>query len=283
MANTFNYESNIVSLESEYNRYSVSRIIENPLQDLLEIELPMQIPQNGYFVELTLYSLANNAVVFNTTIDSISNPNAVNIVTLNYPNLSVRRLMFIDFSKITTEIPDGRFEAVFNFFVSRIGTSTIKPLTLTKISPSRTEVELQLSPEYKTVQSASILTDFAKPQINYTWALKAMQYICNQTQSFDKNIPTDQTPLSFDIVKQFLPPTVTAQLNNPNTSGIFTSSVQLSTQTLLNNTYNQALQSIQAQIAQNVVFTDTKLMEIFSASLGTAYTTLVQNTRYTIL
>lgn len=282
MPNTFNYASNTAILENQYSRYSVSRIIENPLQDLLEIELPLE-NQETYFIEMTLYSLANNSVVFNTRIDPTNNDEVVKTVTLTYPDTSVRRLLVIDFSKVIADIPDGRFEAVFNFFTPKIGNSVISPLTLTKISPSGTEVELQLLPEYKTQESASILTDFASPQINHAWVLQAMQYICNQTQSLDTNIPTDQTALSFGIIQQFLPTAVSAQLNNPNTSGVFTSSLQLSTQTLLNNTYNYATQSIQTYISENVVFTDKTLIEILSSSLSTAYANYAQNTRYTLL
>jgi len=282
MANNFIYASDVTALKEKYNRYSVSRIIENPLQGLLETELPMPI-QNEYFVEITLYSLANNTVVFNATIDPTTNPEIIKVVTLSYPDASVRRLMIVDFSKTLPDLPDGRFEVVWNFFVPRVGNAATKPLTLTKISPSRTEVELQLLPEYKTPESASALVDFAAPQINYTWALKAMQYLCNQTQSLDPNIPTDTTAQSFDIIEQFLPITVVTTLNDPNVSEDFTASIKMSTQQLLNATYNYASQSIQVGIQNNVAFTDERLISIFSSSLSTAYSNYVQNIQYTLL
>lgn len=282
MANTFNYASDITALQNEYTRFSVSRIIENPLQGLLEVEIPMPI-QTEYFVELTLYSLANNAVVFNATINPADDVNILKVVTLSYPDQSVRRLLAIDFSKTLPNLPDGRFEVVLNFFVPQIGTATTKPLTLTKISPSRTELELQLLPQFKTAESASVLKDFASPQINYTWAIKAMQYLCNQTQSFDPNIPTDKTPLSFDIITEFLPSAVSDALTDPNTSSEYTASIQLSTQQLLNATYNYATQSMQLAISEGATFTDERLITIFSSSLGTAYNNYVQNIRYTLL
>lgn len=282
MANTFNYASNITALQNEYTRFSVSRIIENPLQELLEMEVPMPI-QTEYFVELTLYSLANNAVVFNATIDPTDDVEILKVVTLSYPDGSVRRLLVIDFSKTLPNLPDGRFEVVLNFFVPRIGTATVKPLTLTKISPSGTELELQLAPQFKTPGSASILKEFAAPQINHTWALKAMQYLCNQSQSFDQNIPTDQTPLSFNIISEFLPTVVSNTLADANTSGQYTASIQLSTQQLLNATYNYATQSMEVAISEGTRFTDERLIAIFSSSLSTAYNNYVQNIRYTLL
>jgi hypothetical protein len=282
MANTFNYTSEITAIKNQFNRYSVSRVIEHPLDELLEVEVPMPI-QNEYFVEITLYSLANNAVVFNATIDPSSNSDIIKVVTLSYPDASVRRLMFIDFSKTLPDMPDGRFETVLNFFVPKIGNATTKPLTLTRISPSRTEVQLQLRPEFKTAVSASLLTNFALPQINYTWAVKAMQYLCNQTQSLDPNIPTDTTPMSYDIISQFLPTTVSTTLNNPDVDDQYTASIKTSTQQLLNTTYNYATQSMQLAIQNNVVFTDQLLVTIFSSSLSTAYNNYVQNVRYTLL
>jgi hypothetical protein len=282
MANTFNYASDTTSLRNQYNRYSVSRVIEHPLDELLEVEVPMPI-QNEYFVEITLYSLANNAVVFNATIGPSSNSDIIKVVTLSYPDASVRRLMFIDFSKTLPDMPDGRFETVLNFFVPKIGNAATKPLTLTRISPSRTEVQLQLRPEFKTAASASLLTNFALPQINYTWAMKAMQYLCNQTQSLDPNIPTDTTPMSYDIISQFLPTTVSTTLNNPDVDDQYTASIKTSTQQLLNTTYNYATQSMQLAIQNNAIFTDQLLITIFSSSLSTAYTNYVQNVRYTLL
>lgn len=284
MSNTFNYETNVTRLKDSYNKFSVSRIISNPLDSLLETELPASLPET-FIVEITLYSLANNNVVFNTKVDNQTDPTLFTVTTLQYPDGTSRRLVFIDFSKLplSIEVPDGRFEVVLNFYVPEIGNATTSSLILNKISPSRTEVEVKLAPQYRTPQSASLLTTFASPQINAQWALDALKYICNQTQSLNPNIPTDQTALSFDIVQEFLPTVISTQLNNPNTSGDFTSSVKVSTQALLNSTYNYASQSIQTYISRKVVFTDKVLFEILSSSLSTAYRNSPQNAEYTLL
>lgn len=284
MSNTFNYETNVTRLKDSYNKFSVSRIIANPLDSLLETELPASFPET-FIVEITLYSLANNNVVFNTKVDNQTDPTLFTVTTLQYPDGTSRRLVFIDFSKLplSIEVPDGRFEVVLNFYVPEIGNATTSSLVLNKISPSRTEVEVKLAPQYRTPQSASLLTTFASPQINAQWALDALKYICNQTQSLNPNIPTDQTALSFDIVQEFLPTVISTQLNNPNTSGDFTSSVKVSTQALLNSTYNYASQSIQTYISRKVVFTDKVLFEILSSSLSTAYRNSPQNAEYKLL
>lgn len=267
MSKLRNYESDILQLETKYDRYTVSRIIENSFDDLLEVEVPSGIP-NNFFVEINLYSYANNQLVFNTTVYNSQTAGIFNVTTLQYSDSSVRRLMFVDFSKILDPFPDGRFELVLNFFVPEIGSNEAKPLVLNTISPSRTEVELKLTPEYRTTLSASQLVNFASPEISREWVLEALKYICNQTQSLNTNIPTDQTVLSFDILQEFLPTSESIKLNNPNIDGLYTESVKRSTQDILNKTYTRASASIQTYPAQQLRFTDKMLVNIISSSLS---------------
>lgn len=269
MSKIRNYESNIFQLDSQYERYTVSRIVETPRDDLLQIEVPTQLPSN-FFVEMHIYSYANNQLVFSTTTSDLQNSQIFSVTTLQYlQDSSIRRLLFIDFSKILQPFPDGRFELVINFFSPEIGNSLTKPLSLTTISPSRTEVELKLTPEYRTPQSASQLRNFALPQINSTWALEAVKYICNQSQSFNPNIPTDKTPLTFDIIQEFLPVSESIKLNNPNVAGFYTQSIKVSTQTLLNSIYTRASASI-VQYPVQTRFTNELLVSILSSSIGQA-------------
>lgn len=270
MANVFNYASNLVELNDAYNRYTVSRIVTNPIEDLLELEIPADVQQN-YFVEMTLYSFADNSIVFNRTINPIDNQDIFKVVTLSYPDASVRRLLVVDFSKIPELVlPDGRFEAVFNFFNPEVGSATTKPLTITRISPSRTEIEVKLTPEHRTPESASLLTTFASPQINSKWILDTFKYMCNQTQSLNTNIPTDTTLLTFDIIQSFLPVSESTTLSNPNTAAALTQSVKQNTQQLLNNTYLYASKSLQDGVFSQSRFTNEMIVNIFSSSLGKA-------------
>jgi len=271
MANTFNYETNIARLKDSYNKFSVSRIISNPLDNLLETEIPASFPEI-FIVEITLYSLANNSVVFNTKIDNQVEPRLFTVTTLQYSDGTSRRLVFIDFSKLplSIEVPDGRFEVVLNFYLPEIGNATTSSLILNRISPSRTEVEVKLAPQYKTPQSASLLTTFASPQINAQWALDALKYICNQSQSLNPNIPTEKTALTFDIVEQFLPVTTVTALNNPSTLPTFTASIKNTTQAILNGTYNYASASLATQLNQTTRVTDTIFYAIVSSSLSKA-------------
>ncbi len=271
MSKIRNYESNIFQLENQYERYSVSRIVETPRDDLLQLEVPTELPSN-FFVEMHIYSYANNQLVFSTTTSDLQNNEVFSVTTMQYlQDSSIRRLLFINFSKILQPFPDGRFELVINFFSPEIGNPLTKPLSLTTISPSRTEVELKLTPEYRTPQSASQLRNFALPQINSTWALDAVKYVCNQSQSFNTNIPTDKTPLTFDIIQEFLPALESIKLNNPNVAGVYTQSIKVSTQTLLNSIYTNASASI-IQYPTETRFTNQLLMNILSSSISRAIT-----------
>ena len=271
MSKIRNYESNIFQLENQYERYSVSRIVETPRDDLLQLEVPTELPSN-FFVEMHIYSYANNQLVFSTTTSDLQNNEVFSVTTMQYlQDSSIRRLLFINFSKILQPFPDGRFELVINFFSPEIGNPLTKPVSLTTISPSRTEVELKLTPEYRTPQSASQLRNFALPQINSTWALDAVKYVCNQSQSFNTNIPTDKTALTFDIIQEFLPASESIKLNNPNVAGVYTQSIKVSTQTLLNSIYTNASASI-IQYPTETRFTNQLLMNILSSSISRAIT-----------
>lgn len=271
MSNTFNYETNVTRLKDSYNKFSVSRIISNPLDSLLETELPASLPET-FIVEITLYSLANNNVVFNTKVDNQTDPTLFTVTTLQYPDGTLRRLVFIDFSKLplSIEVPDGRFEVVLNFYVPEIGNATTSSLVLNKISPSRTEVEVKLAPQYRTPQSASLLTTFASPQINAQWALDVLRYICNQSQSLNPNIPTEKTALTFNIVEEFLPPSTMVAINKPSTLPAFTASIKNTTQAILNGTYNYASASLAERLTQTTRVTDTVFYSIVSSSLSKA-------------
>lgn len=271
MSNTFNYETNVTRLKDSYNKFSVSRIISNPLDSLLETELPASFPET-FIVEITLYSLANNNVVFNTKVDNQTDPTLFTVTTLQYPDGTSRRLVFIDFSKLplSIEVPDGRFEVVLNFYVPEIGNATTSSLILNKISPSRTEVEVKLAPQYRTPQSASLLTTFASPQINSTWVLDALKYICNQTQSVNPNIPTIKAALTFDVIQGYLPVSESNKINS-SSNGQYTESIKRETQEILNKTYLFASQSIQTMVSPpQGRFTDVMLINIVSSSLQRA-------------
>jgi len=74
MANQTNYQSNIQELSNSYTRYLVSRTIANTKDDLLDMEVPADFSeallQNT--VEVNLYSLADNSLIFSDVVKNVS-------------------------------------------------------------------------------------------------------------------------------------------------------------------------------------------------------------------
>lgn len=282
MSNTYNYQSNLAKLETTYDRYMVSRIIINSLEDLLQAEVPTTLPDR-YFVELSLYSYADNRLVFNTVIDSEVSNDIFYLTTVQYQGQNqFRKLLFIDFSKANLGLIDGRFEVVLNFFIPEVGDANIKPLGITKISPSRTEIEVKLIPDYRTPASASILTSFASPQINKDNVLGAMRQIFNQPNSSTLGLPTDNTPLTYPIISEYFSPITSQSVSqskarNSNYETVLASSIQV----LLDRAYTYASESVRLSTLNR--FTDSVMYQIVSESVTRAQKELITTTEIVLL
>ncbi len=268
MANSYNYATNIQTLTGRYTKYMVSRVIDNPKNKLLELEVPAEIPEK-FVVELMFYSLESSYLLSSIALTD-EDTDVVKVTTLSYADKSIRRLLFIDFSSLSINIEQGRIQLVLNFFVPEVGGFNKSKFSLTRISPSRKEVELSLIPQCITDDILEELKVFASPQINSKWVLDTFKYLCNQSQSLDLNIPTEKTSLSLDIVKAFLPVSESFKLNDPSSSGAYTASIESSIQEILNATYNFASQSIEERLPETTRFTDVTINTIFSSSLGKA-------------
>ena len=270
MANAYNYTTNIQNLAGRYTKYMVSRVIDNPKNKLLELEIPAEIPEK-FIIELSFYSVDNNYLLSSITL-SDEDTDVIKTTTLSYADTSIRRLLFIDFSSLSINIEQGRIQLVLNFFVPEIGGFNESKFTITRISPSRKEVELSLIPECITDDIVDELKTFSSPQINSKWVLEALKYICNQTGSLNQNIPTTKASLSFDIIQSYLPASQSIKINDPNVSGEYTASIKQSTQKILDNTYAYASESIKNMIGNQTRFTDAMLVTIVSSSLAKALT-----------
>lgn len=267
MANNQNYKTDIQTVSSGYQKYMVSRVVNNPVDALIEVQIPTSVPQD-FTVELHLYSLADNSLVYNTVV-STDTAGLFEIKRLTYLDGTTRNLLFIDFSKSDVTLYDGRYELVLNFFVPEFGTPYTAPLYITDISPSRKEVELKLLPEYDVPISSSKLSDFVSPQISMEWIPSVMRQIFNQPSTMTSDdVPTDKTNLTFNIIEQFLPEETSTLLNDPNTSGEFTSSVKNVTQHILDIAYGLATQSMATY--ENVTYTDDRIYLLVSQSIVTA-------------
>lgn len=282
MANQLNYSTDLTSLSVSNTKFMVSRILDNEKSSLLELQIPAELQDISY-VEISLYSLLDNSLVYFNSFPSTT-PGLLTVKTLAYEDSSIRKLVFIDFSKTEIQLIDGRYQAVFNFFAEEIGNANTSSLYVTNISPSRREVQLRLTPEYRTSDNITQLKNFASPQINTVWVMDAIKQIFNQPGSTGSLIPTDKTPLTFETITSSLPPSSSQLLADENTPDIFVGKVKQQTQLLLNSAYGYASQSI--AIKQNngtIRFTTTALNEIVSSSLDLALKQYVQIPEFKLL
>lgn len=272
MSNNYNYESDILSLSQNFKRFRVSRIIDNPVNRLLELEVPSNIPDN-FTIEVMLYTLDSNQLVSSTVIDSASD--VLNTVTLNYSADegtgfgSQRRLLFVDFSKLSIPLTQGRYELVLNFFVSEIGTFNEAALSVVTISPSRRELELRLTPQCGGLDYINKLKEFTAPQITRESILGALQQVFNQPDNNRLNLTTDNTALSYDIIEDYFTDTTKQRISaskilNSNYENILTQSIQ----TLQDRAYLFASESVRTSTTK--IFTDSMIYDIVSSSLALA-------------
>lgn len=190
MANSQNYKTDTTVLSELYNRYTVSRIIANKEDDLLNLEVPAdfseKILQNN--IEINLYSLADNSLIFSDVIKNVQdNDGAFYTETLQYGDGTLRKLLYINFAKIIPNlaIPQGQYSVSLNFFSDELGSYDNRILKVSKISTSRTEVELRLTD--KALQQN--LEQFAIPRITAEYVGPVLKQIFNQEGADEVELP----------------------------------------------------------------------------------------------
>ena len=262
MANQENYKSNLQTLSEQYNKYTVSRIVATTKDNLLEMEVPADFPQRitKANIEINLYSLSDNSLIFS---DFISNSitGAVTLQPLQYSNDGMRRnLLFIDFSKVTDLfVPIGQYAVSLNFFEDEIGSYDNRSLSISTISPSRTEVELLGT-------DINELNQFALPSLNSVWVKDALKQVFNQTGS-NVRIPADNTVLTTGSIGQQMPQFVATSIEQYNFDGVYNIA-----QSILDGAYITATTEVDSLLANNTTrFTNATLATIISSSLVAEY------------
>ena len=179
MANQQNYASDVSRLAESYNKYTVSRIIANKRDNLLDMEVPAyfsdNITHNNTSIEINLYSLADNSLIFSDVIKNVSG--SIYTQQLQYDDNSLRTLLFVDFSRVgLVDIPTGQYTVTLNFFRDELGSYDDRTLNVSRISTSRTEVELSLADT--TLHQK--LARFATPAIPTEYIETVLRQIFNQ-------------------------------------------------------------------------------------------------------
>jgi len=272
MPNTQNFQTDVTQLSDLYNRYNVSRIIANKQDDLLDMEVPVEFSDEllETIVEVNLYSLADNSLIFS---DFINNTNgALYTATVQYNDGTERKFLYIDFSKVVPNLglPSGRYSITLNFFANEVGTYDNKTLKISKISTSRTEVELKLT---DTTQ-LSTLQQFATPRITAEYIELALKQIFNQEIASPVTLPMSSVGITSASLYQNFTSGSGEQLiqygfdvDNGSQIGINTI-----TQNVLNSAYPLVMQVINTKIEEGYTsFTESELVEYVTNAIDEAY------------
>jgi hypothetical protein len=272
MANQQNYQSNTQELSGLYTRYTVSRVIANKKDDLLDMEVPADFSeallQNS--VEVNLYSLADNSLIFSDTVKNISG--SIYTETLQYNDNSLRKLLFIDFAKVgELDLPAGQYEVTLNFFADELGSYNDRILKVNRISTSRTEVELKLT----DISQIRKLKNFAIPKIPAEFVKPILLQIFNQSGSDEIVLPT--SPIKIDsssLYQNFASGSgeKLVQYNFDDDDGVLIG-INTITQNVLNDAYPIALKTVEDMIflSGSTSFTETELSQYVVDAIDIAY------------
>ena len=272
MAEQQNYQSNIQELSDSYTRYTVSRIIANKKDDLLDMEVPADFSeallQNN--IEVNLYSLADNSLIFSDVVRNVSG--SIFTETLQYNDNSLRKLLYIDFAKVPNlNLPSGEYSVTLNFFADELGAYDDRILKVNRISTSRTEVELKLT---DTTQQ-EVLEQFAIPLIPAEFIKPVLIQIFNQEGADDLALPTSPIKIDSSSLYQNFASGSGEKLIQYNFDEDDGSRIGINTimQNVLDDAYPIALQTVEDMIllSGSTSFTETELSEYVVNAIDIAY------------
>lgn len=181
MPNQANFRSDITTKTEP--RFLASRIIRVPDELILLEELAasfgFDIDDN---LELHFYSATDNILVLSTVIRITDNILKSHVVS--YADGTYKNHIRIDFTKLFIDknlvLLPGDYRVVMNFFSDEIGRYDNRILSVSQISPSRTEVELvfnNTTDEIAREQNLVALKEFVEVGLNKTDAAGLAQKI----------------------------------------------------------------------------------------------------------
>ena len=272
MANQLNYQSNIQQLSGQYTRYVVSRVIANKNDDLLDMEVPADFSEalleNN--VEVNLYSLADNSLIFSDIVKNVSG--SIYTETLQYKDNSLRKLLYIDFTKVQNlNLPSGQYAVSLNFFADELGSYDDRILKINRISTSRTEVELKLT----DVTQQKTLEQFAIPRIPAEFIKPVLRQIFNQEGADDLVLPTSPVKIDSSSLYQNFASGSGEKLLQYNFDDDDGSRIGINTitQNVLDDAYPIALKTVADMIflSGSTSFTETELSTYVVDAIDIAY------------
>lgn len=264
-------------------KYTVSRVIVNKQDNLLSMEMPASFPTEilDNNIELHLYSLADNSLVYSTYIENKND--VISIKRLQYEDNTLRTLLFIDFAKIpaiSVELPPGRFQATIHFLMNEFGSYDNRILNVTRISNSRNEVELKLNSRNSNLLRK--LDEFAQPSIPKDYISSVLVQIFNQEGAEDLVIPVSPVKIDSSSLYQNFTSGSAERLviygfdrDNENKPGITTIAQQV-----LDIAYPIAVEKVQRYISSgSKTFTPDALEDCVITAIDDAFDVVYEDTQ----
>lgn len=278
MPNINNFETDITQLAELYSKFTVSRVIANKKDDLLDLEVPAEFDQKflDNNIEINLYSLADNSLIYS---DFIKNSQAITIQNVQYSDNTSRTLLFIDFKKldVSTTIPSGQYSVTLNFFTDEIGSYDNRILKISKISTARTEVELKLMDTNRQKE----LETFAVPRIPVQYIKDVLKQIFNQEGADEISLPTSPIKIDQDVVYENFNNNYGQQLItygfDQDAGGGARPGINTIIQSVLNTAYLTAVETIDEEITKSATqyLTQTELSNYVVTAIDSAYNSYI--------
>lgn len=283
MPNTQNFKSNIAELSSTYTKYTVSRIIANKSDDLLNMEMPAEFAEEllENNIEVNLYSVADNSLIFAGVIKNTpENTGAIYTENLQYSDGTSRKLLYINFAKLNEflQLPSGQYSVTLNFFTNELGDYDNRILKVNRISTSRTEVELKLTDSSQQQK----LEQFAIPRIPVEYIKSTLRQIFNQEGADQIVLPMSSVKIDSSSLYQNFTSGSGQQLlqyNFDDDDQNGNPGVNTITQNVLNIAYPIALKTIEDMIflSGSTNFTETQLSQYVIDAIDIAYDAILQD------
>lgn len=265
-------------------KYTVSRIIVDKQDNLLSMEMPANFPTEiqDNNIELHLYSLADNSLVYSTYIKN--ERGVISIKRLQYEDNTLRSLLFIDLAKIpaiSVELPPGRFQATIHFLMNEFGSYDNRVLNVTRISNSRNEVELKLNS--RNLELLGKLDEFAQPRIPKDYIFPTLVQIFNQEGADQLSLPMSSAKIDSSSIYQGFASGSGQKLVDYNFDDDSEDGSRPGINTITQNTldiaYPLAVTAVEEAILKfnSSSFTETEILNIVVSSIDTAYDSILDD------
>jgi hypothetical protein len=281
MANQNNFQTDLSLSETSNTRFTVSRIVENLSDDILTAELPTVFPSvlDSITVEISIYSLFDNALVYYGVAQNTDEFTPISVNTFKYSDNTIRTLLYINFAELPNFfLPTGKYQVTFNIFSDEIGSTNDRVLKVTRISPSRREIELEHT--NPTVNNLNVVKNYITPAITSQWIHQVIKQIFNQPTQNDNQVPVFPSRVTSASVKDNMSGSLKANLERYGfdiTSGSYVGTNEI-TKNVLDKAYLTVSASIATQLTSGSLRFDAEtLRSSISSSLSVAYQSVLQD------